>query len=561
MNNQFNLLKEMSSMRGAKLPVFIALILCRQNVSVKWLVDKTGYSEKPVSEALRWLCDPERGLVVRSGHSGFMIASDVYQLPLYWNEEIEPAYPSPTFDQGQLPGFDNMGQKIFGQKNRTGKFPGLEARISALESEVFRLKALEAEVASLKEKIAGDQAVISGQWPAASNQISDDYQAIFGPETGEIPALTVGNAVSCKRSSNDYETGDFPGLTGNITGQDSKGIEQKIITHSENIPETGDFPVETGNILPETGDFPHLINSKNELISTDYKHVYLLFDSETKTGDFPASAGENPVSAIDAWRTCTDQLKGSMDKQTYSTLLANAELLGCVNGHYTIRMQNSFCRDWAEKRLTGTIEKMLSAMANTPQSVSFVCDGSPSAVFDPLKEQKETAKRLLLEAEEKERQAEWEKSHLAIPENPDFQTKENIEICNDYLDHGQGMKFSVDELRELVVMNPDPEVLRFVLPRAKTPEAARRWASRDMRHLKYFLMKEVFNIFMPALKDFTNDEKISPYLIDYHYWKWYLEDRIENPDHKAGWYVDLIRKGSEKMIAEESKPLQYEYLG
>ena len=116
MNNQFNLLKEMSSMRGAKLPVFIALILCRQNVSVKWLVDKTGYSEKPVSEALRWLCDPDRQLVIRSGHSGFMISGDVYQLPLYWNEETEPAYPSPTYDQEYLPGFGGQSQKIFVKK-------------------------------------------------------------------------------------------------------------------------------------------------------------------------------------------------------------------------------------------------------------------------------------------------------------------------------------------------------------------------------------------------------------------------------------------------------------
>lgn len=541
MNKQFDLLKEMSAMRGPKLAVFITLILCRQNVSVKWLVTKTGYSEKPVSEALRWLCDPERGLVVRSGHSGFMIAGDVYQLPLYWNEEIEPAYPSPTFDQGQLPGFDNMGQKIFGQKNRTGKFPGLEARISALESEVFRLKALEAEVAQLKGRIQD--------------------QGFSVQEDGIIPGLAGETPVSFKRSLNNYqavfgeESGEIPGLPGKSPVSETEGIEQKTTADVQKIIETGDFPVESGNILPETGNFPNLINSKNELISTDFKHVYLLISDE-ETGKNPVE--EIPESAVILWKTVKTQLKGSMDRQTFATLLANAELIGCVDGHFTVKMQNYFTRDWAEKRLTESIEKILSA-AGKPQSVSFVCENGTT--YDFLAKEKEIAKRTLRDAEASDRITEWERTHLPMTNNKDRRQNENIGICNRYIDSGKGIEYSLDELRELLAMNPDPDVLRFVLPRASTPEAARRWASYDVRHLKYHLMEDVFKITMPALKNFTNDENITPSLIDYHYWTWYLKDRHENPDHKPGWYVDLIRKGAEKMLAEESEPLQYKYLG
>ncbi len=81
-------------------------------------------------------------------------------------------------------------------------------------------------------------------------------------------------------------------------------------------------------------------------------------------------------SAQNAWNTAMAQMKGSMDRQTFSTLLGNAELLACEDGVYTVGMTNGFTRDWAEQRLSGTIEKILSAMADTPQKVTFVVSGN-----------------------------------------------------------------------------------------------------------------------------------------------------------------------------------------
>ena len=77
-------------------------------------------------------------------------------------------------------------------------------------------------------------------------------------------------------------------------------------------------------------------------------------------------------SAQTAWKTAMTQMKGSMDKQTFSTLLGNAELLACEDGVYTVGMANGFTRDWAEQRLSAAIEKILTAMADTPQKVTFV---------------------------------------------------------------------------------------------------------------------------------------------------------------------------------------------
>ncbi|MBQ6427430.1 MAG: ATP-binding protein [Oscillospiraceae bacterium] len=61
-----------------------------------------------------------------------------------------------------------------------------------------------------------------------------------------------------------------------------------------------------------------------------------------------------------------------MDRQTFSTLLGNAELLACEDGVYTVGMANGFTRDWAEQRLSAAIEKILTAMADAPQKVTFV---------------------------------------------------------------------------------------------------------------------------------------------------------------------------------------------
>ena len=95
-------------------------------------------------------------------------------------------------------------------------------------------------------------------------------------------------------------------------------------------------------------------------------------------------------SAQTAWKTAMTQMKGSMDRQTFSTLLGNAELLACEDGVYTVGMANGFTRDWAEQRLCAAIEKILTAMAGTPQKVTFVVSQNWTASH-PQKEMQQKA--------------------------------------------------------------------------------------------------------------------------------------------------------------------------
>ncbi len=92
------------------------------------------------------------------------------------------------------------------------------------------------------------------------------------------------------------------------------------------------------------------------------------------------------ASAQKAWKATIAQMKGSMDRQTFNTLLGSAELLACEDGVYTVGMTNGFTRDWAEQRLSETIEKVLSGMADGPQKVAFVVTGT----WQPSRIEKET---------------------------------------------------------------------------------------------------------------------------------------------------------------------------
>ncbi len=96
------------------------------------------------------------------------------------------------------------------------------------------------------------------------------------------------------------------------------------------------------------------------------------------------------------------QMKGSMDRQTFSTLLGSAELLACEDGVYTVGMTNGFTRDWAEQRLSGTIEKILTAMSDTPQKVTFVVSGTwqPSNTAEPAAKEAESAPAEMTKAAE-----------------------------------------------------------------------------------------------------------------------------------------------------------------
>lgn len=139
MENKLNI----RALKGAPLSILIVLITQRRSVSHAFLCAETGYSDKSVTQGLNYLVSNQ--IVTRIGHSGFQLTDGNYQLPLYWNEQVEPANPSPALNGTGEPTLFDLPEKI-SRKNsdieisETGKNPTLEERVSALESEILRLK-------------------------------------------------------------------------------------------------------------------------------------------------------------------------------------------------------------------------------------------------------------------------------------------------------------------------------------------------------------------------------------------------------------------------------------
>jgi hypothetical protein len=82
--NPFRLIHEL---KGAPLAVLITLSLVRQPVTKEWLERTTGYTDKPVSQALAYLT--ENGLALGT-HAGWQLTESARGLPLFQTPQAEP---------------------------------------------------------------------------------------------------------------------------------------------------------------------------------------------------------------------------------------------------------------------------------------------------------------------------------------------------------------------------------------------------------------------------------------------------------------------------------------
>lgn len=276
----------------------------------------------------------------------------------------------------------------------------------------------------------------------------------------------------------------------------------------------------------------------------------LVKDKEDKqlTGSAAETAESTiPNTAKKAWTTAMGQMKCCMDRQTYETLLGSAVLIGYDNGLFTIGFPNSFTRDWAEKRLTETIGKMLGGMMTVPVSLSFVEENNPT--------KKSEVKKFEMPKPEQ----------LPVPDKLRYTGEEKcIAVVNEYLKEPTGIAYSVKEMQDLITPRErgavvDPDVLRFILPRAANFSAAKRYAGQRKEALKYNLMSRVFGLKGPYVNRIVNDPEATPELIDFHYWS-----IDQDPEHDvakdSGLVLSKILEHENKLHAETCDPLQTEYI-
>ena len=104
-----------------------------------------------------------------------------------------------------------------------------------------------------------------------------------------------------------------------------------------------------------------------------------------------------------------------------------------------------------------------------------------------------------------------------------------------------GIQWTNEQAWDLIDMHADPKLLEFVLPRAATFEAAKKWLGyKTLRLAKYQLCKK-FGIYKKLQRDFADRADIDLYAIDFHYWNWRLNE-AENPKITLGTVISRIDK-------------------
>ena len=295
------------------------------------------------------------------------------------------------------------------------------------------------------------------------------------------------------------ESGDIPGNIG-----ESPKIE--VLPCGSGFGETpgnfGESPNYSGE-TPKNNQAPikELINMYENKEVSKYPDTdkYLLTESTNVnqlpgSGETPKNAGDIPELFGSAWKAAMQQMESQMGKGSYMDILHGAVPTGYEDGHYTILMDNQWKRDWAEARLTKTIEGILSMILSVPVSVSFVAE-KPAADDSPVR----LSEDVLYDTPSLEL--------LPVPDDP--KKKVLTEICNAYLLEPTGIEYSNEQLLEMINNNdPDPEVLRFLLPRMTNYEAALTWSCWPLKQAKHKLLTK-YKIIGAARAELTNNPAVT----------------------------------------------------
>jgi chromosomal replication initiator protein len=78
------------------------------------------------------------------------------------------------------------------------------------------------------------------------------------------------------------------------------------------------------------------------------------------------------MEAQQAWTATLGQLQMEMPKASYDTWVKNTRLVSYEGNQFVIGVQNTYARDWLENRLTTTARRLLSAIMDCPQEISFI---------------------------------------------------------------------------------------------------------------------------------------------------------------------------------------------
>lgn len=476
----------LADVKAAPLSIMVYLSMNgNRAVSVTDLAAETGFTEKPIRKGLATL--QELGVVVSPRKNRYQLTGREYQLPLSWGEQVLPSGDSPVIT-GYIP-------------VNTGNSPELERRVSLLEKAVFGYENKGTRI----EDRAGVSPDVAGDFPLWDSEMDDEEMVEVLPRveySGNIPGKL--GVYPYKKEQRQVVSGQWSGNTPEKQGDFPERVEIKSSTHFEKESEAGEIPEEAGIIPENTGEIPEMlinnINTPEEEVSKQVSRSTYLPEKNNTEVNLTTGPGEIPdrTGEVIRWNAALQQMEMLMGKQTFTTILKDAVLLGYEDGHYTVGVKNQMVKDWADQRCRETIEGMLSRMGYGQQTVSFVVSGVVSS--ETVKPAPKSVSFAQLDSVQELRPAT-----LDLLQGDG----ELVEICNDYLLDPVGNEYSKEQLQELINMHPDPEVLQWVLQRIAKFNIAKKWCSLDIQNAKRKLLQNIYHIIDPALSELSNNNFVT----------------------------------------------------
>jgi chromosomal replication initiator protein len=89
------------------------------------------------------------------------------------------------------------------------------------------------------------------------------------------------------------------------------------------------------------------------------------------------------MNSDQAWQATLGQLQMEMSKPAFDTWVRSSELVSYQKDSFIVGVQNAYARDWLESRLSTTVNRLLTGIMGSPQTVNFVVWHKD---FDPVEE-------------------------------------------------------------------------------------------------------------------------------------------------------------------------------
>lgn len=373
MKNSDQLLRVVRELKGAPLSIWFVLQIVRQPCKQEYLERKSGYTDKPVSQALQYL--KEIGLVVYLPLAGWMLSSQAPRLSGL--DLLMPADPESQLNHEPRTVHDSAATDVVEAAPEDVKEPVAEPNIRKSRN--------------ISDSVCDDGIKTPGidshhhHMAPPSRRNSDSAALGTGPidETQAKTRLLLSAGVWQKITKRIADRADLR-LADVIAKLDElynprNGWKrpERLVAHLLD----GEFA--SPAYYEQPGHFiPRDILERAGLVQEDPRPVEPEIPAEIPEEIFEADPDPALTAMLpngsrspwEAWRDTLAQLEAEMPKAAFNTWVRQTRLAAyeADQATFVVAAGNAYARDWLDSRLTSTCRRLLVGSCNMPVDIRFI---------------------------------------------------------------------------------------------------------------------------------------------------------------------------------------------